>query len=153
MGWVADLKNHHEIRDSCLSTYIFKNTNLRKRRSNFCVLPFFDIVRFWRFSKSPQIQLCSYRVSDTVTVNNSVKRILNFWWWMRIIYVYGNQPSGDRCREFHQSPLKIVDPDIQTGICFFMSESPRGSSSRAFSLYMDKGIRLWTYVPAWTEEW
>ena len=39
---------------------------------------------------------------------------------MSIIYVYGNQPSGDRCREFHQSPLKIVDADIQTGICFFI---------------------------------
>jgi hypothetical protein len=26
------------------------------------------------------------------------------------------------------------------------SESLRGSSFRAFSLYMDKGIRLWTYA-------
>jgi len=41
----------------------FKNTNLRKCRSNFWVLPFFGNLRFWRFPKSPQIQLSCYRAA------------------------------------------------------------------------------------------
>jgi len=54
---------------------------------------------------------------------------------MSIIYVYGNQPSGDRCREFHQSPLKIVDADIQTGICFFMTLA-KAREDHPFGLFL-----------------
>ena len=56
---------------------------------------------------------------------------------MSIIYVYGNQPSGDRCREFHQSPLKIVDAETYKLVFTFISESSRGASSRAFSFIFD----------------
>ena len=38
----------------------FKNTNLRKCRSNFCVLPFFGDLRFWRFAKPGEIQINYY---------------------------------------------------------------------------------------------
>ena len=41
---------------------------------------------------------------------------------MRIIYVYDNQPSGDRCREFHQSPLKIVDAETYKLVFVFSFE-------------------------------
>ena len=41
---------------------------------------------------------------------------------MSIIYVYGNQPSGDRCREFHQSPLKIVDAETYKLVFVFSLE-------------------------------